>query len=264
MKKLSFLMALMMAFSVALVPAASLAEAEVNRGATTQEYIDPATFTKPYDVNEIIIEADETTGQVRLEAHIKGIIEADGLKFKDLNGNGALDAYEDWRLSSDVRAKDLYDQMNEDERIGLLWHASTGGTFTSMYPYTEEWLYSSEPTYTDVGGATHIPMYHAIISDNLTTFLHNVNGTPDTLIYENNAFQEIAESARLGVPVVLSCDRSYNTWAGLVNMPNYAVGIAHDEELLYNLVAQYAKEERAIGFHVPFHSYGVEIGQKVA
>ena len=35
--------------------------------------------------------------------------------------------------------------------------------------------------------------------------------------------------------VVLSCDRSYNTWAGLVNMPNYAVGIAHDEELLYDL-----------------------------
>ena len=46
----------------------------------------------------------------------------------------------------------------------------------------------------------------------------------------------------------------------MVNMPNYAVGIAHDPELLYNLVAQYAKEERAIGFHVPFHSYGVEIG----
>ena len=46
----------------------------------------------------------------------------------------------------------------------------------------------------------------------------------------------------------------------MVNMPNYAFGIAHDEELLYNMVAQYAAEERAIGFHVPFHSYGVEIG----
>ena len=150
--------------------------------------------------------------------------------------------------------------MDEDEKIGLLWHASTGGTFTAMYPYTEEWLYSNEPTYTDQDGGCYVPMYHSIISDHVTTYLHNVNGTPDTLIYENNAFQEIAESARLGIPVVLSCDRSYNTWAGLVNMPNYAVGIAHDEELLYELVAQYAKEERAIGFHLPFHSYGVEIG----
>lgn len=221
---------------------------------------DPTTFNKPYEVNEVIVEADETTGQVRLEARTKEIIELDGLKFKDLNGNGQLDVYEDWRADVDARVDDLLGQMTLDEEIGLLWHASTGGTFTAMYPYTEEWLYSNEPTYTDEAGNCYVPMYHSIISDNVTTYLHNVNGTPDTLIYENNAFQEIAESARLGVPVLLSCDRSYNTWAGMVNMPNYAFGVAHDEELLYDMVAQYAQEERAIGFHVPFHSYGVEIG----
>ena len=260
MKKLSFLMALIMVLSVALVPALAEQPEGFANAVTETEYVDPATFNKPYEVKETIIEADETTGQVRLEAHIKEIIEADGLKFKDLNGNGELDAYEDWRLSSEERANALLALMDEDEKIGLLWHASTGGTFTAMYPYTEGWLYSNEPTYTDEGGNTYVPMYHSIVSDHVTTYLHNVNGTPDTLIYENNAFQEIAESARLGIPVVLSCDRSYNTWAGLVNMPNYAVGIAHDEELLYTLVSQYAKEERAIGFHLPFHSYGVEIG----
>lgn len=257
MKKLALLLAVVMLMSCF---GSVFAEQQYFNGNTTTELVDPTTFTKPYEVNEVIVEADETTGQVRLEAHIKDIIEADGLKFKDLNGNGELDAYEDWRLTSEERAKNLLNLMTEDEKIGLLWHASTGGTFTSMYPYTEEWLYSNEPTYTDQDGSTYVPMYHSIISDNVTTYLHNVNGTPDTLIYENNAFQEIAESARLGIPVVLSCDRSYNTWAGLVNMPNYAVGIAHDEELLYELVAQYAKEERAIGFHLPFHSYGVEIG----
>ena len=227
---------------------------------TSTEFVDPTTFTKPYEVNQVVVDADEATGQPRLEARTKSIIEADGLKFKDLNGNGQLDVYEDWRQDVDARVDDLLSQMTLDEEIGLLWHASTGGTFTSMYPYTEDWLYSNEPTYTDQDGNCYVPMYHSIISDNVTTYLHNVNGTPDTLIYENNAFQEIAESARLGVPVVLSCDRSYNTWAGMVNMPNYAFGIAHDEELLYDMVAQYAKEERAIGFHVPFHSYGVEIG----
>ncbi|MBR5345036.1 MAG: hypothetical protein IK127_04350 [Clostridia bacterium] len=257
MKKLSLLLAVAMLVSCF---GAAFAEQQYFNGNTTTEYQDPTTFAKPYEVNEVIIEADEATGQVRLEAHIKDIIEVDGLKFKDLNANGELDAYEDWRLSSEERATNLLSLMDEDEKIGLLWHASTGGTFTSMYPYTEEWLYSNEPTYTDQDGSTYVPMYHSIISDHVTTYLHNVNGTPDTLIYENNAFQEIAESARLGIPVVLSCDRSYNTWAGLVNMPNYAVGIAHDEELLYDLVAQYAKEERAIGFHLPFHSYGVEIG----
>lgn len=257
MKKLSLMLAVVMLMTCV---SGAVAEQQHFNAATTTALTDPTTFNKPYAVNEVIVEADETTGQVRLEARTKEIIEVDGLKFKDLNGNGQLDVYEDWRQDIDARVNDLLSQMTIDEEIGLLWHASTGGTFTSMYPYTEDWLYSNEPTYTDQDGNCYVPMYHSIISDNVTTYLHNVNGTPDTLIYENNAFQEIAESARLGVPVVLSCDRSYNTWAGMVNMPNYAFGIAHDEELLYDMVAQYAAEERAIGFHVPFHSYGVEIG----
>lgn len=254
-RALSFVMTLAM-----LLSGIAAAEQQYFNNGGGGEFVDPHTFTKPYAVNEVIVPADEATGQVALEAHVKNIIEVDGLKFKDLNGNGTLDVYEDWRQPVDARVDDLLSQMTLDEEIGLLWHASTGGTFTSMYPYTEEWLYSNEPTYTAADGSCYVPMYHSIISDNVTTYLHNVNGTPETLIYENNAFQEIAETARLGIPVVLSCDRSYNTWAGMVNMPNYAVGIAHDPELLYNLVAQYAKEERAIGFHVPFHSYGVEIG----
>lgn len=255
-KKLALILALALTLcSTAAAFATGFPTAELPTSVT-----DPTTFNKPYEVNEVIVEADETTGQVRLEARTKEIIEVDGLKFKDLNGNGKLDVYEDWRADVDARVDDLLGQMTLDEEIGLLWHASTGGTFTAMYPYTEEWLYSNEPTYTDEAGNCYVPMYHSIISDNVTTYLHNVNGTPDTLIYENNAFQEIAESARLGVPVLLSCDRSYNTWAGMVNMPNYAFGVAHDEELLYDMVAQYAQEERAIGFHVPFHSYGVEIG----
>ncbi len=255
-KKLSLLLALLLVLSCT---ATAFGQQDYSKPTST-EFTDPTAFTKPYEVNQVIVEADETTGQVHLEARTKEIIEVDGLKFKDLNSNGQLDVYEDWRQDIDTRVDDLLGQMTIDEEIGLLWHASTGGTFTSMYPYTEEWLYSNEPTYTDQDGSCYVPMYHSIISDNVTTYLHNVNGTPDTLIYENNAFQEIAESARLGVPVVLSCDRSYNTWAGMVNMPNYAFGIAHDEELLYDMVAQYAAEERALGFHVPFHSYGVEIG----
>ena len=35
------------------------------------------------------------------------ILTINGMSFKDLNKNGTLDPYEDWRLSADVRAKDL-------------------------------------------------------------------------------------------------------------------------------------------------------------
>ena len=37
----------------------------------------------------------------------KGIIEQDGLFFKDLEGTGELLPYEDWRLPAEVRAEDL-------------------------------------------------------------------------------------------------------------------------------------------------------------
>ena len=241
---------------IALAMVLSLGGAAYASGEATATDMD-ASYPVPYEVN--IVEVRDIGGQAPLETHTKTIIEVDGLKFKDLNSNGALDVYEDWREDIDARVEDLLSQMTLEEKIGTLFHMSTGGTFTSLFPYTEEFLYSNEPEIT-VNGTRYVPLYHAIISDYNTTFLHNVNGDPLSQLKENNVIQEIAESGRLGIPVVLSCDRSYNTWAGMVNMSNYAFGIAHDEELLYDLVAQYAKEEHALGYHVPFHTYGVEIG----
>ena len=225
--------------------------------ASESESTENGSYPCPYEVNIVEVEAEGE--QVALETHTKKIIEVDGLKFKDLNSNGELDVYEDWRKDIDERVEDLLSQMTLEEKIGTLFHASTGGTFTSLFPYTEEFLWSNE-SQIEVDGAMYSPLYHQIISDYNTTFLHNVNGTPYDQLKENNIIQEIGESGRLGIPVVLSCDRSYNTWAGMVNMPNYAFGIAHDEDLLYDMVAQYAKEEHVLGYHVPFHTYGVEIG----
>lgn len=224
---------------------------------TEESSASDGSYERPYDVNIVEVAADGE--QVALEARTKNIIEQDGLKFKDLNGNGTLDVYEDWRQDTDARVEDLLSQMTLEEKVGSLFHASTGGTFTSLYPYTEEFLYSNE-SQIEVDGSHYTPLYHQIISDYNTTFLHNVNGTPADQLKENNTIQEIGESGRLGIPITLSCDRSYNTWGGMVNMSNYAFGVADDEELLYDQVAQYSKEMRALGFHVPFHTYGVEIG----
>lgn len=43
--------------------------------------------------------AEDTPVQPELVARVKDVIEADGYQFKDLNDNGELDPYEDWRLS---------------------------------------------------------------------------------------------------------------------------------------------------------------------
>ena len=44
--------------------------------------------------------------QKKITARCKGIIEADGLQFKDLDGTGELKPYEDWRLSPEERARE--------------------------------------------------------------------------------------------------------------------------------------------------------------
>lgn len=47
-------------------------------------------------------------------------LEINGLKFKDLNRNGILDKYEDWRLSNNERALDLLSKMSMEEKVGFM------------------------------------------------------------------------------------------------------------------------------------------------
>lgn len=48
------------------------------------------------------------------------IIEHDSKQFKDLNRNGELDPYEDWRLSPQERSKDLLQRMSFEEKVGMM------------------------------------------------------------------------------------------------------------------------------------------------
>ena len=47
------------------------------------------------------------------------LLEDDGFAFKDLNRNGELDTYEDWRLDTKTRAQGLADLMVSDGREGI-------------------------------------------------------------------------------------------------------------------------------------------------
>ena len=48
------------------------------------------------------------------------ILEDEGFAFKDLNKNGELDPYEDWRLDADARAEDLVAQLSVDDMLPLM------------------------------------------------------------------------------------------------------------------------------------------------
>lgn len=205
------------------------------------------------------IEADGE--QPRLSAFDKDkLFEVDGKWFKDLNGNGQLDVYEDWRQDVDARAADVVAQMDIDMKLGNLANDFTGGAFSPIYPMQDEWLYSQEDHITLSDNITYRPMWYEINKNHVTHYSYSSTGTPKEQLDVLNAIQSIGEGAQLGIPISFETDRPYNTFGSMVNMPYYAFGIAHDPELLYNMVAQYSKEMAAMGYTTIFHSYGVEIG----
>ena len=52
------------------------------------------------------------------------ILTVDRYAFKDLNKNGILDPYEDWRLDADTRATDLASKMSIDQIAGLMLYSA--------------------------------------------------------------------------------------------------------------------------------------------
>ena len=205
-------------------------------------------------------------------------MQVDGEWFKDLNNNGELDVYEDWRADVPDRVADLLSQMTIDEKAGSLMFAGIagrngitvtdfstddigGGTGSGTFVLTlDSELYTSHEVTLTIDNASYCPLPFQIQDMGVTTFIAAMTGAPKDQLDTLNAIQKIGEEARLGIPIVFSGDRSYNTWGGMIDMAHYAFSVAHDEELLYNLVSEYAKESVALGYHQVFHGYGNEIG----
>ncbi len=164
-----------------------------------------------------------------LNPRVKQILEADGYQFIDLNGNGALDAYEDWRLDADTRAADLVSQMTVREKIAQMQH----------------------PTYLPRSDGKIAPYLKKYCADYgigmlLIRELNSVQTAAETM----NTVQEYAEGSRLGVPVLVSMDSvhglSYVSGA-TVTGHNLALAATRDEALVTRL-AEIARDEHiAIG-----------------
>lgn len=259
MKKLvSWLLAVTMLASLSALPA--MAEESVIKESVSGFYY---------------IEANGDQAKLSAASQDK-FIQVDGLYFKDLNSNGSLDVYEDYRQPVEDRVNDLLSQMTTEEKTGTMIFSclfgSNGAVVTNMdnsevgntgNPYIddpERALYSHN-VFEEIGGNLWVnPMAYQIHDVHVTSFIAALTGMPKDQLDLLNKVQAIAEEGRLGIPCVFSGDRSYNTWGGMIDMAHYAFGVAHDEELLYNLVSEYAKESVALGYHQVFHGYGNEIG----
>ncbi|WNG47208.1 glycoside hydrolase family 3 protein [Archangium minus] len=129
------------------------------------------------------------THQVELEGRGVGFIVKDGLRFKDLNKNGQVEPYEDWRRSPEERARDLVSRMTLQEKAGVMMHGTA-------------------PTQTTEGVTRYDRTLAArmIAEKGVNSFITRLGGNARFLAEENNALQEIAEAARLGIPATISTD----------------------------------------------------------
>ena len=222
-----------------------------------------ARFTSYEQVNEAItiIPATDTQAELGYLDGVTAILDVDGLKFKDLNNNGVLDPYEDWREDVDVRIKDLYDQMTLEEKAGLFYHVNTCGNPQGVDFADSRYMFSTESTVPDENATfASKSMWYYINELQITSHLDNTNGTPQEQVTYHNAMQALAEDTRLGIPVVISNDRQYNAWGGMIDTAHDAFGAANDLELAEKLWTQYSLESRAVGIHVVLHPYGQELG----
>lgn len=171
----------------------------------------------------------ETYEQPTLNPHSKSVLEVDGYQFIDLNGNGTLDVYEDWRQDAAARADDLVGQMTAREKIAQMQHPTyLPRADGKIAPYLQNYC-------TDYG-----------IGMLLIRELNSVEAAATTM----NTIQEYAEASRLGVPVLVSMDSvhglSYVSGA-TVTPHNLALAATRDEELVTKL-AEIARDEHiAVG-----------------
>ena len=185
--------------------------------------------------------AEETPVQPELKARVKEIIEADGYQFKDLNDNGVLDAYEDWRLSPQERAENLLSLMTAEQKAAQMvhltlvtqkdsWFNKNNVGFALVYEYIfepeeEEDEEESDETQTPISSARNAAM-------------------------RTNEIQELSESSELGIPVIFSMDTEAG--AAFVKDATYLPdeinqGAAGDVELVTRLNEVLKAELKAVG-----------------
>jgi beta-glucosidase len=167
--------------------------------------------------------------QPELQVRTKKLIEHEGLKFKDLNNNGKLDPYEDWRLSPKERAENLVSLMNIDEKIGMMLinsrkmglaqedksKTSRDGVLDESIIERGETIFATSKVY----GTTH-----TIANRHLRHFILRDNFTPAEMAEWVNAMNEVAEGTRLGIPVIVASNSRNENGEAVFGM-NDAIGI---------------------------------------
>jgi beta-glucosidase len=187
------------------------------------------------------------------------LLTVDGLAFKDLNKNGRLDPYEDWRLSALDRAKDLATRMTIDQIAGLMLYskhqpipAAPAGPFAGTY--SGKVFAQSGANVSDLSDQQKA----FLTNDNLRHVLITSVQSPEAAANWNNNAQALVEGIGLGIPINSSSDPRHGTRAdaefnagagGTISMWPGSLGMAatFNPELVRQFGQVAAAEYRALG-----------------
>ncbi|MEO5818888.1 MAG: glycoside hydrolase family 3 N-terminal domain-containing protein [Vicinamibacteraceae bacterium] len=131
----------------------------------------------------------------------RAVLPVDGLRFKDANGSGALEPYEDWRRPVEARVRDLVGRMTLEEKAGLMLidtlNAGCGGALTP-----------TATAFVETQKMTRFILRNVVKADGDPcdaggpAAFRGVAVSPRQMAEFTNAVQALAEGQRLGIPVV--------------------------------------------------------------
>jgi len=186
------------------------------------------------------------------QASIATPIKVDGEAFRDLNRNGSLDPYEDYRIAAADRVEDLLSQMTLEEKVGQMFHPPV---LIEPDPLFRVFLEA-------MNAGTSIE--ELISRKSLTHFNFYGGASPENIAKRLNELQQIAERTRLGIPLSISSDPVHEvprgggiasfTLDGVSKWPSqlgFAAG--RDASMLEAFGKIAAAEYRAMGFTTALH-----------
>lgn len=214
-----------------------------------------------HTIGEDIVIVKQSMGQTLGYSKSSGvtILKDSGLAFKDLNKNGSLDPYEDWRLPVEERAKDLASKISKEQIAGLMLYSSHQSIPANPQGFGAG-TYGGKPI-------SESGMPTSSISDQQKKFLEEDNlrhvlitrvESPKVAAEWNNKVQAFVEGLGFGIPANNSSDprhspvasTEYNAGAGgTISMWPESLGMAatFDPALVQRFGAIASEEYRALG-----------------
>jgi len=139
-----------------------------------------------------------TAANMRLLGESAPVLTINGYQFRDLNKNGKLDTYEDSSANIESRIEDLINQMNLEEKAGLMFITMIGmnkdGSLNESPILSEPFTYILESNST-------------LVAQKRMNHFNIIQSPSAQAIAEwNNNIQKLAERTRLGIPVTIATD----------------------------------------------------------